>query len=346
MSRARVAVIAALVPLAIGATAVGCSRVPTSKQIAAWEGEIARLQVEHDSLAVIASMMIQRDPTVQGVPQGDLILGIPTEFTREATERVLTDVVNQVRLRLTGIRAHVEKKVKKVVTLGTANVDIEVTEIVGSLRPGKPELTFQQGRIGIALPVRVTKGRGSASIHLDWDGKNVAQLACGDLDVTKTVRGNVIPMSTVLRGEVAVGIEGDHVIATPKFPPKVLRLYIEPTPASWDSVRSVLAQKGGLCAFILKKVDLPSTLNDLVRKKGIKVTLHLERLKPFRVPVSVSTVVPAKDENHVSVIMRASEVRIDPERIWIAAEATTAEKKAAAVTAKVGVPAAPSAAAP
>ena len=128
--------------LAVLALATGCSRSPSDKEREAWAAELRGLQAERDSLRRVAQAAVDRDPRIQAVPAGDVVISVPTSFLQSVIERVFTDVASRVTLRLSGIKARVAKKVKKVVTIGEFVVDVEINEVTGRLAPGRPELTF------------------------------------------------------------------------------------------------------------------------------------------------------------------------------------------------------------
>src|SRR5262249_10270145 len=162
--------------------------------------ELQRLQSEQDSLKARAAVLVKSDPFIAGLPEGDAVIRIPTSFIRNVLEKVFEDVASRVTLRLGGIKAHVQNKVNKVVTIGEFKVDVDIQEVVAKLGPEKPDVAFTGGKIGMRLPVNVSEGYGKAKIHFVWDGKNVAGVACGDMDVTQVVTGTVIPAKYVVAG--------------------------------------------------------------------------------------------------------------------------------------------------
>jgi hypothetical protein len=286
MSRAR-QIIAGLV-CAGALVLAGCSRPPSAQETKAWDAELRRLQTEQDSLRARAAAIVAADPRIQRLPQGDVVLSVPTQFIRDLVERVFDDVASHVTLRLAGIKAHVKKSVKKVVKIGDFTVDVNIQQIIGKLQPQKPTLTFRSTGIQARLPVEVNQGTGRAQIHFVWDGKNVAGMACGDLDVTKTVSGNVIPASYLVAGSLDLAMKGKQVVCTPRFPETRVQIRVKPSKASWASIDSLLAQYTGLCGYVLEKVNVPNILTNVVQEKGFSVKLPLGNLKPFVIPAGVS----------------------------------------------------------
>ncbi len=315
-------VIAALV---LGAA---CARKPSSEQLQAWKAEIQQLQAEQDSLRQRAAMLVKEDARIQGLPKGEVVIAVPTAFLKSVIERLFTDVVSNVTLRLSGIKAHVAKSVKKIVTVGEFVVDVEITEVLARLKPGQPEITFGGNQVSLSLPVEVTEGRGEAIIHFVWDGKNVADLTCGDMDVTQKVSGDVIPTGYLVSGALSFSMDGKRVIGTPAFPETKLNIRVTPSQESWDAINAILAEKSGVCGWVLDKVNVPNLLENLVQKKGFNVKLPLQKIKPFALPAGVSDTVKVGDLA-IALDARTNAIRIDPDAIWYSA--SVAVKTAAPV---------------
>ena len=216
MSTGRALLAAILVALLLAGP--GCSRRAAPRQAQAWEAEIQRLQAEQDSLRARAAELVARDPSLQAMPRGDVVLSVPTVFIRNVIWRVFDDVAENVTLSLGGLKVRVARTVKKVVTIGEFVLDVEIHEVVGKLQPGRPDIRFGGNRVSLSLPVALNEGHGSATIHFVWDGKNVAGATCGDMDVTEEVDGTVIPAHYVVSGSMSLAIRGNEIVCTPVFP--------------------------------------------------------------------------------------------------------------------------------
>ena len=295
-----------------------CTRKPSSEQLQAWNAEVQQLQAEQDSLRQRAATLVREDTRIQNLPEGEVVIAVPTAFLKSVIERLFTDVVSNVTLRLTGIKAHVAKSVKKIVKVGEFVVDVEITEVVGKLKPGQPEITFGGNQVSLSLPVEVTEGHGEAIIHFVWDGKNVADLTCGDMDVTQKVSGNVIPSSYLVSGALSFAIQGKRVVAAPVFPETKLNIRVTPSQESWDAVNAILQEKKGVCGWVLDKVNVPNLLENLVQEKGFNVKLPLQKIKPFNFPASVSDTVRI-EELAIALDAQTNTIRIDPDAIWYSA---------------------------
>ncbi len=301
----------------------GCSRHPSRDQLRAWDAEIRALEAERDSLRLRSAEIVAADPRIRSVPKGDVVIGIPTSFLRTVIERVFDDVASRATLRLGGIKAHVAKKVKKIVTIGEFVVDVDIHEVIGYLRPGQPTVTFGNNVIGMSLPVEVHKGNGAATIHFVWNGKNVADMACGDLDITQKLTADVVPSRYRIAGRMTLAVEGSKVICRPEFPETRIRVKVKPSKASWAAIDSILAEKHGVCGWVLDKVDVPSLLKGLVEEKGFNVGLPVNKIKPFALPGGVSDTLMVGDRA-ILVSTKLNTIRIDEDAIWYGADLTVA----------------------
>lgn len=317
MNTSRSAVTA--IALALLVAASGCARKPSAEQQQAWNGELSALQAEQDSLRARAAELVAQDPRILGLPPGDIVVAVPTDFVRGVIDRVLRDVAEHVTLSLSGIKVHKEQTVKKVVTIGKFTVDVDVQRVTGKLEPGEAAVEFGGDSVSVSLPVAVKEGDGEAMIHFVWDGKNVADLTCGDMDVTQKVSGTVIPANYTVRGAFFLSKEGAHVVATPRFPVTKLRLRLEPSKESWAAIDSILAGKDGVCGKVLDKVDVPNILQQVTEEKGFNIRLPFEKLKPIALPTRIQDSVPVGDKT-LAISAKTNTVRIDPDAIWYSAD--------------------------
>src|SRR5262245_19519881 len=315
--RRAMAATAALVLLA--ALGAGCSRSASQDQRRGWSGEIARLEAEQDSLRRRVTELIARDPKIQALPEGDIVAAVPTAFLRDVIEHLFEDVADHVTLSLSGLRAHVAKTVKKVVTIGEFVVDVDSLKAVGRLRPGKPALTFGRGGVSLTLPVTVTEGRGEAVINFVWNGKNVAGVTCGDMDIRQRVDGTLVPADYVLSGTLGFDLRGSRAVGTFHFPETRLQIRVKPSQKSWDAINALLEEKRGVCGWVLDKVDVPSLLSGVVETKGFNVKIPLDRLQPLRFPAGAQDSVTVGGRT-LAVSAQTRTFRIDPDAIWYSAD--------------------------
>lgn len=306
-----------LVSLTLAGT--GCSKKASPEQLRAWDAEVARLQVEQDSLRIRSAELIAKDPRILGLPRGEVVIAVPTSFIRNVIGVLFRDVVDNVTLRLSGIKAHVAKKIKKVVTIGEFTVDVDITKVVGKIEPGQPDVVFGGDSISLALPIRVARGTGEAMIHFVWDGKNVAGVACGDMDITQRVTGDVIPADYLVTGAMVLEKRGRRVTGAPRFPETRLRLKVNPSKESWAAIDSILAEKEGVCGWVLDKVNVKQILANLTQEKGFNVKLPLQKIKPVLLPAGIRDSVTVGGKA-LAIDARTNTIRIDPDAIWYSAK--------------------------
>jgi hypothetical protein len=297
----------------------GCSRKSSTEQVRAWGSEIQRLEAEQDSLRARVTELVEKDARIRSIPRGSVVVSVPTVFLRSVITRVFDDVADKVTLVLTGLKAHVAKKVKKVVPIGEFVLDVDIHSVRGKLRPGQPDIRFEGNQVSMALPVTVSEGGGEATVHFVWDGKNVAGATCGDMDVTEEVSGTVIPSTYVVSGSMNLAIRGREIVCTPVFPETKLRIRLKPSQASWDSVNAILAEKRGVCGWVLDKVNVPALLEKIVQEKGFNVKLPVQKIRPFAVPAGVRDSVTV-GEKVLTFDTRTKSLRIDPDAIWYSAD--------------------------
>lgn len=317
MSSWRGLLCAALVALLV--VSPGCSRRPSPAQVWAWSAEIQRLQAEQDSLRARAADLVAKDPSIKRLPRGDVVLSVPTVFLRSVVGRVFGDVAGNVTLSLSDLKAHVAKSVKKVVTIGEFVLDVDIHTISAKLRPGQPDIRFGGDQVSLSLPVTVSEGHGDATVHFVWDGKNVAGATCGDLDITQDVSGSVIPSQYLLSGSMNLAARGNEIVCTPVFPETKVRIRVQPSQASWDAVNAILAEKHGVCGWVLDKVDVPKLLEGIVQEKGFNVRLPVDKIRPFVVPAGVRDSLTLGDKT-LAFDTRTNTLRIDPDAVWYSAD--------------------------
>lgn len=310
----------AIVVLACALLAAGaCSRSPSADERKAWTAELARLEAEVATLEQRFRALVDADPRRAGVPEGDVVIGVPTTFLRELIDRVFSDVASRVTLTLSGIKAHKQKELRKgVVRIGTLDIDLLVDEVHGQLAPGRPEVRFGGNEITLTLPVEVVEGSGDATVHLRWRGGRLAKSVCGDLDVTEQVSGSVKPDRYVLTGTLALATREGEIVATPRFPETKVRLRVIPSAETWRRVDALLASKRGLCGWVLERVDVKKILAEQAQGKGFGVKLPLHKIKPFRFPAGLSESVDVRGRP-LALEVQTGELRIDEHAVWVGA---------------------------
>ena len=264
--------------------------------------------------------LIAKDPRLQGMPATDVRVGVPTVLARTLIERVVTGFVDSVTLTLRNLKVKKSGTVKKVITLGQYDLRVEINEVSGRLKTGKPRVTFGGNKVALELPVKVASGTGNADIDFKWDGKNVSGAVCGDMEVTQQVAGGVKPDEYEVAGALHLTATARAILASPKFPVVRINLKVEPSPESWAAVQKILDDKEGVCGFVVDKVDIRGVLEGLVGK-GFNVRLPTEKIKPMAIPVGIAPTMKVGDET-VRIEVKVSNLAITEHMIWLGADVT------------------------
>lgn len=307
------------IALACALLAAGaCSQTPSNAQREAWAADLARRTAEVETLEQRLGTLIAADPRRAGLPQGDVVIAVPTEFLRELIDRVFSDVASRVTLTLSGIKAHKQKTLKKGVPIGDMIIDLLVDRVHGRLAPGQPEVRFGENEITLTLPIEVVEGSGDATVHLRWKGRRLAKAVCGNLDVTERVSGSVKPDRYVLTGTLGLSTRGSEIVGTPRFPETKVKLRVSPSADTWKRVDKLLESQRGLCGWVLERVDVKKILANETEVKGFGVKLPLHKIKPFRFPAGLSESVTVRDRP-IALAVETGDLRIDEHAVWVGA---------------------------
>jgi hypothetical protein len=348
MKRTTVAIAAvAVLGLAAGVAGVldARKRREQEREAASQAAEIQSLEREIADLRTRLDALVPRDPRLAGMPKARARIGVPTTLMRELVEKTTAGLVDQVSLELRGIKVHKEGTIKKVVTMGQYALDVDLDRVRGRLRPGRPEVRFGGNSVAVSVPVDVVQGTGEATVHFTWDGGGMAGAVCGDLDITRKVSGSVKPARYVLSGSVRLGVTNGQILASPRFPETRLELQVEPSDESWAMLQAVLDEKKGLCGFVLGKVDVRKTVEQVV-ERGFKVRLPTERIKPLAVPVGFEPSLSVRGET-LGLSVKVGQLVVTEHAFWLGADVSLASAppapagKAPAGKAPAAVPAKP-----
>ena len=288
-----------------------------------------------------------RDIRLKGMPETPVRIGVPTALARELIEKVTAGFVDQVTLQLSNLKVRKSGTVKKVVTIGKYDLDVNIDRVSGQLRTEKPDVRFGGNAVTVGLPVMVASGGGQATIRFKWDGKNVSGAACGDLAVEQVVSGSVKPNRYPVSGTLRLEATAEQILASPRFPPLKVKLEIEPSRESWAAVQAILDSKTGVCGFAVDKIDVLGLVRDIVGK-GFTVRLPTEKIKPMAIPVGIEPSMNVKGRS-VALDIRVGGLAITEHVIWLGARVAVkapAAPDGAAATSAPGTATPPPAAAP
>ncbi len=310
--------VGSIVPVALILSALTSCRRGGEATPAEMETTIASLVKERDALRARVGGLLAQDSRFQGMPDGDVRLGVPTPLARGLVESVMAGFADQVTVRLSKIKVRKTGTVRKIIPLGDYDLKVTIDEVTGRLEMGKPELQFGGNKVEVALPVRVASGTGSATIDLVWRGRNIGGAVCGDMSLHQQVSGTVKPADYSIRGALLLTSTSQHIVASPRFPKTTVNLKVRPSAESWAGVQRTLDEKEGLCGFVLDKVDLHGVIEDLLGK-GFDVTLPTENIRPMAIPVGLAQTMTVRDRP-VTVGVEVGTLTITKGMIWLGAD--------------------------
>ncbi len=276
------------------------------------------LEKERDGLKSRLGDLIAKDPRLFGMPDNGVRVGVPTALARTLVQRVLGGFVDSVTLKLSDLKVRKAGKIKKVVSIGEYDLHVVIDEVTGKLETGEAEVGFGGNRITVGLPVRVASGQGDASIDFKWDGKNISGAVCGDMEIHQRVSGSVKPDSYPVSGALLLTATARQILAAPKFPVVKVKLKVEPSADSWAAVQKILDDQGGVCGFVLDKVNIAGVLEDLIGK-GFDVRLPTEKIKPMAIPVGIAPTMTVRG-GPVTFAVNVGSLAITEHMIWLGAD--------------------------
>jgi len=305
------------------------------------DAELQALLEKRDALQKRLTELIvaNGEKSVANAPRGGVMIGIPTSFTRSILEQVVTGLFNNMTLTLKNLKVHKagDVRVKMVLrkkTVGKYVLDVQIHQVQGILKPGKPDVVFGKNRISVSLPVKLAEGKGNADIRLQWDSKGLAaNLVCGDTDVSKAVTGGVIPQEYRLGGAFKIASAGSAITLSPDFPePLEVRIFVDPSEQAWQAVEEVVKEQRAGCEKALEKIDIKEILGGIVGR-GFNVKIPQKVIKPIRLPAGL------KQSLEIQGIKLALQVKptgllVSDDRLWYGADIALETTRPAAPPAK------------
>lgn len=278
---------------------------------------IVELDTERTALRARLDELAGRDPRLEGMPDTPVRVAVPTTLARDLVERVMAGVADQITLELRNIRVRKNGTVRRVVTLGTYDLNVTVTRVEARLKAGIPRLTFGGDRVAIALPLTLASGTGRATLDFVWDGRTIGGAVCGDMHVTQEVTGTVVPRTYALNGALQLTATEREIVVQPRLPRLRVKIDVNPAAASWAAAQKILDDKRGLCGFVLDRVDVMGFVERLIAR-GFDVRLPTEKVKAMALPVAVENTLLVRGEP-VALGIRIGELKITEHAIWLGA---------------------------
>lgn len=323
MTRGRIALLAAAVILlaVLIFVWVTLSRARDGRRnTAELQVNIIELTTERDRLRAQVIAAVSADPQLKGMPDRQLGIGVPTTLAKTLVSTFVTGVADQVTLELDNLRIRKQGSVRRIVTMGEYDLQVRITRVTAQLAAGTPDLRFGGNQVRLALPVRVASGSGSAAVDYQWDGRNLGSAVCGDMQMQEVVTGTVVPATYQLSGTLLLSSTEDAIIVTPRLPSLRVKIRVQPTQASWDLVQKVLDDKRGVCGFVLDRVNIRESLEELFAR-GFDVRLPIEKVKPLALPVGIARTMDVRG-TPVTMDVTDGGLTISDQMIWLGANAT------------------------
>jgi hypothetical protein len=283
-------------------------------------GRIASLESTRDGLRARLLALSAKDPVVASAPNADVLVGVPAGVATDLLGRITTRLVRQLEIELRDLRVrkagfvHLKTFLGRT-TPGLYRVDLRIHEVSGVLEPGTPKLVLESDRVDVALPVRVARGQGRATLHFRWDSRGIAGAACGDFRARIPVTGRVVPRTYPVSGSFSLALVDGTLVATPSFPDLAVKLQVEPSPETWKAFDRVLGQRSPPCRAALKLVDVPSLVRRLL-DRGFTVRVPPRVFHPFRVPAALRREVRVGGRTHL-VQMTPRLLALAPGVVWL-----------------------------
>ena len=281
---------------------------------------IASLERARDALRGRLLALLPKDPVLASAPDAEVLVGVPESVATEMLGRITTRLVHRVEVVLRDLEVHKAGELHTqgfVKTPGRYRVDLRIHEVTGLLELGAPKLDFRSDRVGVALPVKLVRGEGRATLRFAWDSRGIAGLACGDFRARIPVSGRVAPRTYPVSGAFVLALVDGALVATPSFPDLEVNLRVEPSAETWKEVERVLSERSLQCRAALKLVDVPALLRRRL-ERGFDVKVPSRAFKPLRLPAGLRREVTVAGRTHV-VATEPRELSLTPKLVWLGA---------------------------
>jgi hypothetical protein len=297
------------------------------------EEELSRLRRERRSLNGRLEKRLHEDLRLLEAREASVIVGVPVRFAERFAGELAGSLFSEVRITLRSLEVRKEGELRGRILvgarhLGTYTLTVAIEEVVGTLRAGKPKLRFEGDRVGVVLPVSLAEGSGRGRIRFQWDGRGVAGVVCGDVDVSGAIVGSVVPDAYTLRGSLSLATDGPTLVARPAFEDAEIRLGIEPSKETWQLVEKTIGEQGALCRTALKAANVPEKLRAVVQR-GFAVKLPRKLFPEMRLPVELEQSIDLEGKS-VHVQVHPAGLNLTPTHLWYGADVRLADLPAPA----------------
>jgi hypothetical protein len=303
---------------------------------------LAELRSERQALRERLDVAVARDPLATRALQldADVALAMRTQFVEALLAEVAHQYFDDVVLDLSSVEASAGGVIRARTALGRLKVGewrlaARVEALRGRLRAGHPVLRFRDDRLDVEVPVEVTPAPGRIALHFGWDSSGLANVVCGDFELSRVLEGRVLLQTHKLSVAIRLASGDGFLSATPVLTEPTLPLRVDLDAASWAEVKDALAGEDrlGRCGMLLKPDKVMAELRALAAR-GIHVRLPDELARSVRLPAHLEQVVRL-GPRAVEVTLRRAAFRLDSRLLWSSARisATPGARPAAAARA-------------
>ena len=315
-----------LLTLVIAGALCGCS----AKQARDDEAKQQMLQQTFDILHKRLENAAAKDPLVKSAfaDPGSLVVAMRSKVIEELAGTIARRYLDQVTVDLRDVRARSAGEIRRKTFLGQLkvgawSVSVELGELVGRLRAAPPRVALQPPNlITLEIPVDVLETTGDAVLHFTWDSSGVANVVCNDFELTRSIRGRVLPQKHVISGAMRVANTGASLTVTPDFPDRSVDLQLDLTEQSWAVVEEALRSQNtaATCGTLMNPEQALGFLKELGRK-GVGIKLPRSIFRTVRLPASLRQEVEV-NRRVVGLAIQGESLRVDKSTLWSSASVT------------------------
>jgi hypothetical protein len=290
------------------------------------QARLETLRAERDSLeATFRALVVARgEKSLATAPKAGLMIGIPTTMTSAIVEQIVTGLFGETTLTLRNLKVKKAGEVKAKMLfrkkrVGVYDLDVRIHEVQGLLRPGRPALSFATNEVGLKMPVQLAEGGGNAELRFKWDSKGLAaNTVCGDVDVTRTVSGGVVPNEYQVSGSFVIAAAGGTITLAPRFPDLAVRIFVDPSEQAWGVVEAVVKDQRKGCEIALNKIDIKEKLSGILGR-GFNVKIPQKIFKPIKLPAGVKQSLEVQGIS-LALHVKPTGLVVAGDRLWYGAD--------------------------
>jgi hypothetical protein len=288
---------------------------PEASEVAALRQKLDELQQQFEQLTGSAP-----EQPLGSAPGDGLVVGVPTSLARSVARQIVSGYLGNVRLTLRDktLKTKRDEVQARLLfarrTVGRYELQTRVLDIGASLRPRQLQVSFEAGHLAFRLPVAVSAGSGRARLTFAWDSKGIADLVCGDVEVTRDLSGRLVPALYAMSGYFELVAEGGQLLLRPRLAQRSIRVRIEATQQAWDAFDELADDRSGLCQRALEKADVKRQLAAILAD-GFDVELPRRMLRDIALPAGFQESLRLADGDYTLRVTPAH-VAVTPRWLW------------------------------